>query len=111
TLLTLDSYAAAPATGTGANINTSLLGSLYYDTTIGKIQCYEAKGCGSCGNSPNNSANLIAEYPGAVLNGTGIGTMTANLCANSGTLSGGSAIQPDASLCGSGELFNYYRWT
>jgi hypothetical protein len=101
-LLTLDSYAAAPFTGT---TNTTLLGSIYYDTTIGRIQCYEADGWGACGSSPDNSVNLVAEYPGAVLNGTGIGTMTANLC------SGTSRLSINTSLCAATEDFNYYQWT
>jgi hypothetical protein len=112
TLITLDSYASNPFTGTS---NTALLGSMYYDTTAGRIQCYESDGWGSCGASPNNTITLTPEYTGAVLNSSlnaaSNGTMTANLCANSGTLSSGSVIQPDASLCGSGQIFNYYKWT
>jgi fibronectin-binding autotransporter adhesin len=112
TLLTLDSYASNPFTGLS---NTNLLGSMYYDTTAGRIQCYETDGWGSCGASPNNTITLTPEYTGAVLNSSlnanSTGTMTANLCANSGTLTTTSAIQPDSSLCGSGQIFNYYRWT
>jgi hypothetical protein len=111
TLLTVDSYASAPF-ATGATINTDLLGSLYYDTTIGKLQCYEAKGWGSCGNSPNNSAFLIPEYPNAVLgvkdNSTpaGVGTMTAGLC------SGTARLTIDTTLCStSTDDYNYYKWT
>jgi hypothetical protein len=108
TLFTFDSYAAAPFTGSG---NTNLLGSIYYDTTVGKLQCYEAKGWGSCGNSPNNSAFLIPEYPNAVLGAAsgvsaGIGTMTAGVCSGSGRLN------VNTSLCStSTDDYNYYAWT
>jgi hypothetical protein len=115
TLITLDSSASAPWTSNG---NTSLLGSMYYDTTVGRIQCYEADGWGACGASPTQQITLTAEYPGAVLNGSGTnntGTMTANLCANSGASgafqNGTTNIEPDASLCASGEFYSYYRWT
>jgi hypothetical protein len=112
TLLTLDNYSSAPFSG---STNTNLLGSMYYDTTFGRIQCYEADGWGACGASPTQTITLAPEYPGAVLNSSlnanNNGTMTANLCANSGDLSGGTVIQPDASLCGSGQIFNFYKWT
>jgi hypothetical protein len=106
TLLTLDNYSSAPLSGT---TNTNLLGSMYYDTTAGRIQCYEADGWGACGASPTQAISLTPEYPGAVLNGTlnanNNGTMTANLCDQPLT------IQPDASLCGTNEIRSYYRWT
>jgi len=53
---------------------------------------------------------LIPEYTGAVLDGTGIGTLTSDLCINaaSGPFSGGGAI--NSSLCSSGQTFNYYSW-
>ena len=110
TLLTVDSFAGAPFAA-GATINSSLLGSIYYDTTVGKLQCYEAKGWGSCGNSPNNSAFLIPEYPNAVLGAAsgvaaGIGTMTASVCSGSGRLN------VNTTLCtGSTDDYNYYAWT
>jgi hypothetical protein len=43
-----------------------------------------------------------------VLDGGGIGTLTSDLCANTGAFTGGSAI--NSSLCSSGQLFNYYSW-
>jgi hypothetical protein len=101
TLLTLDRSDGPPVTDDDA-----YLGSMYYDTTIGRIQCYEDGGWGSCGSPPDNIVNLDAEYAGAVLNGSGIGTMTADFCANeSGVLS------VNSSLCGEGEALNFYRWT
>ena len=101
TLLTLDSYGDRPWS---SNINT-LYGSMYYDTTLGKIQCYEADGWGACGGAPDNIVNLVPEYAGSVLNGTGVGTMTADLC------SGTSFLSINTSLCGASESRNFYKWT
>lgn len=77
---------------------------MYYDTTLGKMQCYEASGWGYCGASPDVSVNLIPEYTGAVLDGTGIGTLTSDLCGNVGALS------INTGLCSPGQTFNYYSW-
>jgi hypothetical protein len=111
TLLTLDSSAGTPWTGSG----TSLLGSMYYDTTVGLIKCYQASGWGTCGAAPNNNVGLIPEYGNAVLNGTtnaaisgdnNTGTMTANICSGTSRLSintGGP--------CGTTDDYNYYQWT
>jgi hypothetical protein len=101
TLLTLDRSSSAPI---AAN-NEAYLGSMYYDTTTGRIQCYEADGWGACGAAPDNVVNLNPEFAGAVLNGTGVGTMTADSCGNGGGLS------LNTSLCASGEARNYYKWT
>ncbi len=101
TLLTLDRAASAPI---AAN-NDAYLGSMYYDTTSGRIQCYEADGWGACGSAPDNIVNLNPEFSGAVLNGTGIGTMTADFCGNGGGLN----INP--ALCSSGQARNFYKWT
>ncbi len=100
TLFTLDKGAGAPI----ANDNTSLLGSMYYDTTLGKIQCFQASGWGSCGAAPDNIITISPEYTNAVMHGTGVGTMTSDLCSN-GTLS------INTSICASGETYNYYNWT
>lgn len=101
TLLTLDRSSSAPI----ASNNDAYLGSLYYDTNTGRIQCYEADGWGACGAAPDNVVNLNPEYAGAVLNGTGVGTMTANLCSND------TALSVNSSLCATGEAKNYYQWT
>ncbi len=104
TLFTLDNFAAAPWSGT---TNTAF-GSMYYDTTIGKIQCYQANGWGSCGVPANQIVTLTPEFPGAVLNGgstPGVGTMTADFCAN------GGGLTVNTTLCASGEARNYYKWT
>lgn len=74
TLFTLDRAAGNPI---AAN-NDAYLGSMYYDTITGRIQCYEADGWGACGAAPDNIVNLNPEYAGAVLNGSGVGTMTAD---------------------------------
>lgn len=107
TLLTLDRSAAAP-TGSDA-----LLGSMYYDTTIGKVQCYEADGWGACSASPDSFVTLSPEYSNAVTNGVGIGTMTSDVCSdtlniNDGSLSG-ETTQPE--ICGTNETYNFYNWT
>lgn len=101
TLFTLDRSTAPPVVAG----NTTYLGSMYYDTTTGRIQCYEADGWGACGSAPDNIITLTPEYTGAVLNGSGIGTMTADFCGNGGGLSA------NTSFCASNEARNYYRWT
>jgi parallel beta-helix repeat protein len=104
TLFTLDRSAGAPI----ASNNDAYLGSMYYDTVTGRIQCYEADGWGACGAAPDNIVNLNPEYAGAVLNGgatPGVGTMTSDFCGNGGGLSANTA------LCAAGESRNYYRWT
>jgi hypothetical protein len=101
-LLTLDRSAGAPVSGT----NNTYLGSLYYDTAIGRIQCYESDGWGSCGSAPDNIIILTPEFAGATLNGTGIGTMTSDFCANQA-----GVLSVNNTLCGSGEGRNYYQWT
>lgn len=105
TLLTLDKGASAPI----ASDNESLLGSMYYDTTLGKLQCYEADGWGACGSSPDNVITISPEYTNAVLNGTGIGTMTSSICSDALNLNDGSSGQP--TICGSNETYNFYKWT
>ncbi len=114
TLLTLDRASTAPI---AAN-NDAYLGSMYYDTTTGRIQCYEADGWGACGSSPDNIISLTPEYTGAVL-GTpgdtgsgsvtaGIGVLTADFCSNQA----GILVTPaTGNICASTEARNFYRWT
>jgi hypothetical protein len=102
TLFTLD-QASAPPVAAG---DSTYYGSMYYDTTTGRIQCYEADGWGACGSPPNNIITLTPEYAGAVLNGTGVGTMQADFCADES-----GVIQVNDTLCDSGEAVNYYEWT
>jgi hypothetical protein len=108
TLLTLDTSAAPPTTNAS---DSALLGSMYFDTTAGELECYGSSGWGGCGASPNVSANLIPEYSGAVLDGTNwgsndIGTLTSDLCSNTGSLT------VNTGLCAtSGQSYNYYAWT
>jgi hypothetical protein len=101
TLFTLD-RATAPPVEAG---DSTYYGSMYYDITTGSIQCYEADGWGACGSPPDNIITLTPEYTGAVLNGSGVGTMTADFCGNGGGLS------VNTTFCASGEARNYYRWT
>lgn len=102
TLFTLDKSSSPPV----AAGNDVYYGSMYYDTTSGRIQCYQANGWGACGSAPDTFVNLAPEYAGAVLNGIGIGTMTADFCSNQ---SGVLAI--NAALCSAGQAVNYYKWT
>jgi hypothetical protein len=107
TLFTLDRSSTAPI----AENNDNYLGSMYYDTTTGRIQCYEADGWGACGAAPDNYVNLNPEYAGAVLNGTGVGTMTADFCSNqAGVLQVNYSAATDPCYT-SGDVKNYYRWT
>lgn len=109
TLFTLDKGASAPI---AAN-NDSLLGSMYYDTTLGKLQCYEADGWGACGSSPDNIITISPEYTNAVLHGpsggtTGIGTMTSDICSDYLDINDSTHGNP---VCGTNETYNFYRWT
>lgn len=105
TLLTLDRGASAPI----ASNNDSLLGSMYYDTTLGKLQCYESDGWGACGSSADNIVTISPEYTNAVLHGTGVGTMTSDLCSATLGINDGSLSQP--TICGANETYNFYKWT
>ena len=106
TLFTLDRGASAPIAGD----NEELLGSMYYDTTLGKLQCYEADGWGACGSSPDNIVTISPEYTNAVMHGTGVGTMTSDFCAdNILEINNGDYGQP--TICGTNETRNFYQWT
>ncbi len=105
TLFTLDRSSGPPV----ANGNTTYLGSMYYDTVTGRIQCYESDGWGACGSAPNNYVNLVPEYPGSVLNGSGVGTMTADFCAEEALPS--NILNVNTAFCDEGESKNFYRWT
>ncbi len=105
TLFTVDKAASAPITGD----HDALLGSMYYDTTAGKLQCYEAAGWGSCGASPDNFITLSPEYSNAVMNGNGTGVMTSDLCSDALNINDGSSSQP--TICGTNETYNFYNWT
>ncbi|HEX8226781.1 MAG TPA: carbohydrate binding domain-containing protein [Candidatus Saccharimonadales bacterium] len=102
TLFTLDRSSSPPV----AAGNDVYYGSMYYDTTSGRIQCYQANGWGACGSAPDTFINLVPEYGGAVLNGTGIGTMTADFCSNQSTV-----LAINTSLCSTGQALNFYKWT
>lgn len=105
TLFTLDKGASAPI----ASDNDALLGSMYYDTTLGKLQCYEADGWGACGSSPDNIVTISPEYTNAVMHGTGVGTMTSDLCSDTLNINDGSSGQP--TICATNETYNFYKWT
>lgn len=105
TLFTLDRGSSAPI----ASDNDALLGSMYYDTTLGRLQCYEADGWGACGSSPDNIVTISPEYTNAVMHGTGVGTMTSDMCSDTLDINDGTSSQP--TICGSNETYNFYRWT
>ncbi len=104
TLLTVDKSGTTP-TATG----DAVLGSMYYDTTLGKLQCYEADGWGACSSSPDNFVTLSPEYTNAVTNGAGEGEMTSDICSDALNLNDGSSAQP--TICGTNETYNFYKWT
>jgi len=103
TVLTLDKSAAAP-TGSGA-----VVGSMYYDTTLGAVQCYEASGWGNCTASPDDFVSLSPSYSNSVVHDTGTGTLTTDFCSDSLNINNGTSSQP--SICGTNETYNYYDWT
>ncbi len=105
TLLTLDRAASAPI----ASNNDAFLGSMYYDTTLGKLQCYEADGWGACGSSPDNIVTLSPEFTNAVMHGTGVGTMNSDICSDTLNINNGTSGQP--TICGPNETYNFYKWT
>ena len=82
---------------------------MYYDTTLGELQCYEADGWGACGASPDNIVTISPEYTNAVMHGTGVGTMTSDLCSDTLNINDGSSGQP--TICGTDETYNFYKWT
>jgi hypothetical protein len=59
TLFTVDKGASAPI---AAN-NDALLGSMYYDTTLGKLQCYEADGWGAAAQAQITSSQSAQNTP------------------------------------------------
>ncbi len=104
TLLTLDRGSGTPsATG------DAVLGSMYYNTTLGEVQCYEADGWGACSSSPDNFITLSPEYTNAVTNGSGVGTMNSDICSDTLNINDGSSSQP--TICGTNETYNFYNWT
>jgi len=103
TLFTLDQATSAPT------VDSSMLGSMYYDTTLGKVQCYTADGWGQCGDAPDTFITLSPEYSNAVTNGSGTGTMSSDLCSDTLNINDGSSGQP--TVCGTNETYNFYNWT
>ena len=100
TLFTLDKASSAPG--------SAALGSMYYDSTVGKVQCYQAGGWGACGNSPDTFVSLSPEYSNAVMNAAGAGTITSDFCSDSLNINDGSSGQP--TVCGTNETYNFYGW-
>ncbi len=105
TVLTLDKAATSP-TVTDSN---AMLGSMYYDTTLGKVQCYEADGWGSCSSSPDTFVTLSPEYANAVTNGSDTGVFKSDICSGTLGINDGSSSEPV--VCGANETYNFYSWT
>lgn len=105
TLFTLDKNASAPTTAAGS----APLGSMYYDTTLGKVQCNEADGWGDCGSAPDVFVSMSPEYANAIVTGSGTGTMSTDLCSDDMNVNDGSSSQP--TICGTHETYNFYKWT
>jgi len=99
--LNLDSGSSAPT--------SDIAGSMYYDSTLGEVQCYEANGWGNCSDSPNQFVTLSPTYTNAVVHSTGTGTLTTDLCSDALNINDGSDSQP--TICGTNETYNYYDWT
>lgn len=105
TLFKLDNADAAPTEGG----SKALLGSMYYDTSIGKVQCYEADGWGACGDAPDTFVTISPEYTNAVMNGNDVGVISSDFCSDSLNINDGSGEQP--AICGENETYNFYSWT
>lgn len=84
-------------------------GTMYYDTTLGKVQCYEEAGWGPCGDAPDTFVAISPEYKNAVMNGTDIGIISSDFCSGSLGINDGSDDQPI--VCAPTETYNFYRWT
>lgn len=97
TVLTLDKASAAPS------LDPSMVGSMYYDTTLGKVQCYEADGWGACGAAPDTFVSLSPTYAGAIVTGSGSGTISTDVCSND--------LGVNTSICNTHETYNFYKWT
>ncbi len=100
TTLTLDKASTAPS---------GVVGSMYYDTTLGEVQCYEASGWGNCSAAPDHFVSLSPTYANAVVHPTGTGTLTNDFCSDSLNINNGTSSQP--AVCGTNETYNYYDWT
>lgn len=105
TVLTLDKSGEAP----DVTDSNAMLGSMYYDTTLGKVQCYEADGWGSCSSSPDTFVTLSPEYANAVTNGSDLGEFKSDICSSTLGINDGSSAQP--LVCDTDETYNFYSWT
>jgi hypothetical protein len=104
TLLTVDKAASAPVV-----TDETFLGSMYYDTSLGEVQCYEADGWGSCSSSPDTYISLNPEYANSVTHGTGNGTLTSAFCSDQLNINDGSPGQE--AVCGLNQTLNFYNWS
>src|SRR5690606_29446382 len=74
-----------------------------------KVQCFESKGWGACGDAPDTFVAISPEYTNAVMNGTDIGIVSSDFCSGTLGINDGSNSQP--TVCGPNETYNFYRWT
>ncbi len=103
TLLTLDR-----STGTPTASGNAILGSMYYDTTLGKVQCYEADGWGSCSSSPDTYVSLNPSYANMVTHGDGIGELKTDFCSSALSINNGDP--GEGPYCSGNETYNLYSW-
>lgn len=89
--------------------SSDLSGSMYYNPTLGKLQCYKSGAWGNCTDTPDTFVTLSPEYQNAVMNGTDIGTISSDICSDSLGINNGTNKQP--AICGKNETYNYYKWT
>lgn len=87
----------------------AMRGSMYYDTTLGKVQCFEESGWGACGDAPDTFITISPEYTNAVMNGTDIGIISSDFCSGTLNINDGSDSQPQ--VCNENETYNFYNWT
>ncbi|MDN5819229.1 MAG: hypothetical protein L0H36_00780 [bacterium] len=104
-----DNQADQTVDASGSEPDTAPIGSLYYDTKLGELRCYESEGWGPCANAPDEFVSLSPEYSNAVVRQTGIGEMTTDTCSDSLHINDGTVGQ-DA-VCGEDETYNYYNWS
>ncbi|MDP3993771.1 MAG: hypothetical protein Q8P75_02195, partial [bacterium] len=91
---------AATTTASTVFLVGSETNGLIFNPTFGPLYSGNAR--------PTRTVTLTPEYPGAVLTGTGSGTMTSDFCEQ-----GVHADIPDTdtSSCESGQIHNFYNWT
>ena len=96
-----DSSTEAPATAT--------TGSLYYDTTLGKIQCFDNGTWGNCPSAPDTFVAMNPTYANTVSAGSELGELSTEIC--SGALNINDGSDAGVALCDENETYNMYSWS